>query len=111
MLNSTVLVLITAAAVAVTAHAIGLPWGPAWVLGAAVAPTDATAAGVLARSLPRRNVTLLRAESLINDGTALVIYGLAVGITAGEEHFSVPHVGWLLLPAYSGGALAGIIVA
>jgi CPA1 family monovalent cation:H+ antiporter len=111
VLNSTVLVLATAAAVAVAAHALGLPWGPAWVLGAAVAPTDATAVGVLARSLPRRTVTVLRAESLVNDGTALVLYGLAVGITVGEEHLSVPHVGWLLLLAYGGGALAGMLVA
>lgn len=44
-------------------------WGPAWVLGAALAPTDATAVGVLARNLPRRTVTVLRAESLVNDGT------------------------------------------
>ncbi len=51
--------------------------------------------GVLARATPRRNVTLLRTESLINDGTALVIYGLAVGVTVGEEHFSLPHNSWL----------------
>src|SRR4051794_25849605 len=99
-LNSTVLVLVTAAAVATCAHALGLGWGPAWVLGAAVAPTDATAVGVLARSLPRRTVTVLRAESLVNDGTALVIYGLAVGITVGEEDLGVGHVSWLLLLAY-----------
>ena len=86
VLMSTVLVVGTAGAVAAVAHALGLPWGPAWVLGAALAPTDATAVGVLARALPRRTVTLLRAESLVNDGTALVIYGLAVGITVGEEH-------------------------
>jgi monovalent cation/hydrogen antiporter len=81
------------------------------VLGAAVAPTDATAVGVLARALPHRNVTVLRAESLVNDGTALVIYGLAVGITVGEEHLSVPHVSWLFLLAYGGGALAGALTA
>lgn len=40
-------------------HALGVSWWPAWVLGAAVAPTDATAVGVLARMLPRRNITLL----------------------------------------------------
>ncbi|WUJ82275.1 cation:proton antiporter [Streptomyces sp. NBC_00377] len=71
--------ILTAWAVAAAGHALGLPWGPAWVLGAAVAPTDATAVGALAGSLPRREVTVLRAESLVNDGTALVIYGLAVG--------------------------------
>jgi len=111
VLLSTALVIATAGAVAAAAHALGLPWGPAWVLGAAVAPTDATAVGVLARALPRRTVTVLRAESLINDGTALVIYGLAVGITVGEEHLRPLHVGWLFLLAYGGGALAGAAIA
>ncbi|MFI1034272.1 Na+/H+ antiporter [Streptomyces sp. NPDC020951] len=111
VLMSTALVVLTAWAVAAVAHALGLPWGPAWVLGAAVAPTDATTVGVLARMLPRRAVTLLRAESLINDGTALVVYGLAVGITVGEEHLSGPRVGWLFLLAYIGGAAAGAVTA
>src|SRR5689334_14448974 len=94
VLTSTLLVVATAAAVAATAHSLGLAWGPAWVLGAAVAPTDATAVGVLARALPRRTVTVLRAESLVNDGSALVIYGLAVGVTAGEQHLGTVHVTW-----------------
>src|SRR3954465_2971236 len=64
VLVSTALVVLTAAAVAAVAHQFGLPWGPAWVLGAAVAPTDATAVGALARILPPRNMTILRAESL-----------------------------------------------
>lgn len=111
VLMGTLLVIVTAAAVAVVAHELGLPWGPSWVLGAAVAPTDATAIGVVARLLPRRNVTLLRAESLINDGTALVVFGLAVGITVGDEQFSVPHVTGLFLISYIGGAAAGALVA
>ncbi|MGK5741685.1 Na+/H+ antiporter [Micromonospora sp. URMC 103] len=110
VLLSTLLVVATAAAVAAVAHALGLPWGPAWVLGAAVAPTDATAVGVLARALPRRTVTVLRAESLVNDGTALVIYGLAVGITVGEERLTTPHVSWLVVLAYGGGALVGLAI-
>jgi monovalent cation/hydrogen antiporter len=111
VLLSTGLVIATAAAVAAVAHALGLGWGPAWVLGAAVAPTDATAVGVLARMLPRRTVTVLRAESLVNDGTALVIYALAVGITRGQEHFGVLHVTGLFLLAYAGGAAAGAVTA
>ncbi|MFC3505272.1 Na+/H+ antiporter [Micromonospora krabiensis] len=111
VLLSTLLVIATAAAVAAVAHALGLPWGPAWALGAAVAPTDATAVGVLARALPRRTVTVLRAESLVNDGTALVIYGLAVGITVGEETLSAGHVSWLVVVAYGGGALIGVATA
>lgn len=109
VLLSTALVIVTAWAVAATAHALGLGWGPAWVLGAAVAPTDATAVGAFAAVLPRRTLTVLRAESLVNDGTALVIYSLAVGITAGPEHFSAPYTGWLFLRAYGGGALTGAV--
>ncbi|XVV10169.1 Na+/H+ antiporter [Actinoplanes sp. CA-131856] len=112
VLNSTVLVVATAAAVAAAAHALGLLWGPAWVLGAALAPTDATAAGsLLSRGLSRRRVTVLRAESLVNDGTALVVYGLAVGVTVGEEQLGAAHVTGLFALAYLGGALAGIVTA
>lgn len=111
VLLSTVLVICTAGAVAVAGHALGLAWRPAWVLGAAVAPTDATAVGALARSLPRRQVTVLRAESLVNDGTALVVFGLAVGVTVGEDHLTLPHVGALFLLAYGGGAAVGMLVA
>jgi CPA1 family monovalent cation:H+ antiporter len=105
------LVIATAWAAAAAAHGLGLPWGPAWVLGAAVAPTDATAVGVLARVLPRRTLTVLRAESLVNDGTALVIYAVAVGITVGEDHLSALHISRLFLLAYGGGAAAGAVTA
>lgn len=111
VLMATLLVVLTAGVVAVAAHALGLPWGPAWALGAAIAPTDATAVGILGRALPRRSMIVMRAESLVNDGTALVIYGLAVGLTVGGEHLSVMHVGWLVVLAYGGGMLAGVIVA
>jgi monovalent cation/hydrogen antiporter len=109
LLLSTLLVIATAAAVAWVAHALGLAWGPAWILGAAVAPTDATAVGVLARALPRRSVTVLRAESLVNDGTALVIYGLALGVTIGEEQLSGSTIAWHFLLSYVGGAAAGLL--
>ncbi|MCX5070311.1 Na+/H+ antiporter [Micromonospora lupini] len=110
VLLSTLLVVATAAGVAAAAHALGLAWGPAWVLGAAVAPTDATAVGVLGRMLPRRIATTLRAESLVNDGTALVIYTLAVGITLGEEHLSVGRVAGLFALSYLGGIACGAAV-
>jgi Na+/H+ antiporter len=111
VLLSTLLVLATAGAVASVAHALGLDWGPAWVLGAALAPTDATAVSAIARGMPRRTTTILRAESLINDGTALVIYAIAVAITTGEQQFSTGLVGFRLLLSYVGGALAGLAIA
>src|SRR3954469_23691911 len=100
VLLSTVLVIVTAAAVAATAHALGLAWAAAWVLGAALAPTDATAVGVLARCLPRRSVTILRAESLVNDGTALVLYAVAVDAAVNATHPGLLHISGLFALSY-----------
>src|SRR5829696_184576 len=77
-----VLVLLTTGAVAVVAHAVipGLGWGPAFVLGAIVSATDTVAATAVFRRLgvPERVVALVEGESLVNDGTALVVYRTAV---------------------------------
>ncbi|MGY1583180.1 cation:proton antiporter domain-containing protein [Streptomyces sp. MN13] len=96
---------------AALAEALGMPWGSAWVLGAAVAPTDDTAVGAVSRLHPQHNVTLLRAESFINDGTALVIYSLAVGVTVGSEHLSAAHIRALVALSHGGGIAAGAVVA
>ncbi len=111
VLTSTLLVVATAAAVAVVGHAIGLPWAAAWVLGAAVAPTDATATGALAGGLPRRTLTSLRAESLVNDGTALVILALAIGASAEGVQITPLSVGGSVLLSYGGGVAVGLAVA
>ncbi|ANF32739.1 Na+/H+ antiporter [Leifsonia xyli] len=110
-LMSTLLVVATAGAVAVLAHSMGLGWGPAWVLGAAVAPTDATAMTSFTHALPRRNVTILRAESLVNDGTALVLWSLAVGFTVGDADVSFGAVTVTFLFAYLAAAAIGALVA
>jgi monovalent cation/hydrogen antiporter len=112
LLSSTLLVVVTAAAIALAAHnVLGLPWGAAWVLGGALAPTDATAVSAMSRVLPGRVVTVLRAESLINDGTALVIYGVALGVTMGEETLDPGHIAWLVVLSYVGGIVMGGLVA
>ncbi|MGH2978966.1 MAG: Na+/H+ antiporter [Solirubrobacterales bacterium] len=76
------LVTVTMLGVAVVAHAFidGLSWGAAFVLGAVVSPTDPIAATSIARRLgvPRRVVTIVEGESLVNDATALVLYRFAV---------------------------------
>ncbi|HKC79688.1 MAG TPA: cation:proton antiporter, partial [Gemmatimonadaceae bacterium] len=76
------LVLVTIAAVAVTAHMIAprIPWGAAFVLGAIVAPSDADVTTQIVRrlGLPARLVTILEGETLLNDTTAFVSYRMAV---------------------------------
>jgi CPA1 family monovalent cation:H+ antiporter len=76
------LVLVTMCVVAVVAHELipGMPWAVAFVLGAIVSPTDALAPAEILRRLhvPRRLVSLIEGESLLNDGTALVAYNTAL---------------------------------
>ena len=77
------LVLVTAGVVGVVTHLVlpDLPMAAAFALGAIVAPPDAIAATAVARkmALPRRVLTILEGESLLNDATALVTYRIAVG--------------------------------
>lgn len=77
----------TTAVVAVVAHAGGLPWAAAWVLGAVVSPPDPVAATAVARRLrlPARVVTVLEGEGMFNDATALVLYQLAVAAAVTGE--------------------------
>ncbi|MDB5100296.1 MAG: Na+/H+ antiporter [Cyanobacteria bacterium RYN_339] len=76
------LVIATTLTVAATAHWLlpELPWAACFILGAVVAPTDAVAALAIAHHLPlpRRVVTILVGESLVNDATALVAYRIAI---------------------------------
>lgn len=110
VLTGTVLVVLTAACVAVVAHALGVDWGTAWIIGAAVAPTDATAVAALSGSMGRRPITVLRAESLINDGTALVVYGLAVGTVIGSVELGAGRISLLFLWSYAGGIAVGLVM-
>ncbi len=79
------LVLVTTLAVAAVIHALvpGLGWAPALALGAIVSPPDAVAATAIGRgvNIPRRIVTILEGESLVNDASALILYRSAVAAT------------------------------
>jgi CPA1 family monovalent cation:H+ antiporter len=108
LLTGTLLVVVTAAAIAAVLHALGVPWGQAWIIGAALGPTDATAVAGLGKSLPRRTYVVLQAESLINDGTALVIYALAVGTATGQIEPSLATAGGRLALSLVGGIVAGL---
>ncbi|MEO7060273.1 MAG: Na+/H+ antiporter [Lapillicoccus sp.] len=81
------LTLATAVVVAIVAHALGVPWAAAFVLGAIVSPPDPVAATAVARRLrlPHRLVTILEGEGMFNDATALVAFKvtLAAALTGG----------------------------
>jgi len=83
---STGLVLLTVVAVAAVGRAVaGLPWVSALVLGALAAPTDPVSASSVMRHIgaPERVVSILEGESLVNDGTGLAAFQVAVAAAAG----------------------------
>jgi monovalent cation/hydrogen antiporter len=107
------LVVATAVAVAAVAHAVaGLPWAAAFVLGAVVGPTDPVSATSVIRrvGISGRVVTILEGESLVNDGTALVIYRLAIS-AAGAAAFSAWHALGEFVWVSLGGIAAGVLAA
>ena len=105
------LVVFTALAVGFVVHLI-LPQAPFAIcvaLGAVVAPPDAVSATAIARriGLPRRVVTILEGESLINDATALVLLRVAtVAAVGGAVGFT--EVGEQVLISAGGGIAIGI---
>ncbi|WP_312677790.1 Na+/H+ antiporter [Microbacterium sp.] len=107
---STLLVVASAFAVAGIASTFGMPWQTGLLLGAAVAPPDATAVAALGRLLPQRMFMKLKAESLTNDGTALVVYAIALSVALGDD-ITPWSITATVLVSYLGGAAAGIAVA
>ena len=102
------LVLVTMAAVALVAHeVVGLDWGPAFVLGAIVSPTDAVAPAEIMRRIgaPRRLITIVEGENLTNDWTALVLYRFAItAVVSGS--FSL----WEAFPKFVATGVGGVAI-
>ncbi len=106
------LVIVTTVGVALAAHVLlGLPWAVSFVLGAIVSSTDAVAAGsIMARlGVPGRVVVILEGESLVNDATALVLYGSAVGVVV-HGSFSLAAAVLQFVVSGVGGVVAGLLV-
>jgi Na+/H+ antiporter len=108
------LVLVTAFAVGIVVHLLlpQVPFAACVALGAVVAPPDAVSATAVARriGLPRRVVTILEGESLLNDATALVTVRIAVA-AAGGTAVGFMDISRQVLQAAGGGLLIGIVAA
>lgn len=76
------LVLFTSTVIAVVSHMLipGFSLAQGYLLGAIIAPPDAVAATSVTRGLgvPKRVITVLEGESLVNDATSLIIYRYAL---------------------------------
>lgn len=110
IMSSIGLVIATAFAVSWTARALGMEPHTAAVLGAVLSPTDAAAVAGLAKRLPRRALTVLRGESLINDGTALVLFAVTVAVAEGAREVGPAALVVRFVLSYLGGIVAGLLV-
>ena len=81
------------------------------VLGAIVAPPDAVSALSVGRrlGLPRRTMTILNGESLVNDATALTLFRVFIAVAAGTGATVLEGIGMFLLAAL-GGTAVGLAV-
>jgi Na+/H+ antiporter len=106
-------VVFTTVAVGAVAHAIipGMPWAAAFTLGAIISPPDAVAATAIANRLgiPRRIVTVLEGESLVNDATGLTIFRFAVA-AASTGTFSLAAASGIFFIAAVGGIALGWVI-
>ena len=107
------LVLFTTLVVGVVAGLLveGLRWAPAFALGAIVAPPDAVSATSVLRRLgvPRRVVTILEGESLVDDASALIAYRVAVAAVL-TGSFSALDAGVSFVVVGVGGIAVGVVV-
>jgi CPA1 family monovalent cation:H+ antiporter len=106
------LVLLTTLVVAAVVHfVVGLPWAVSFVLGAILAPTDLVAAEAIFRRLgvPERVGTVVGGESLINDGTGLATFRVALAAVGGTFSFWEAGLEFLLIGG--GGILVGLVLA
>jgi Na+/H+ antiporter len=106
-------VIFTTCAVAWVAHTFipGLGWPEAFVLGAIISPPDAVAAtaSIKGLSVPRRVVTVLEGESLVNDATGLIAYRYAVAAVV-TGTFSLWEAGYKFILVAAGGIALGLLM-
>jgi CPA1 family monovalent cation:H+ antiporter len=106
-------VLFTASAVAAATHwLLHLPWAVGFVLGAVVSPPDAVAPMAIARRLdvPKRILTVLEGEGLVNDATALILFSFAVGAVL-TGNVSIVHAAGTFATVVVGEIAWGLTVA
>jgi CPA1 family monovalent cation:H+ antiporter len=103
----------TTTAVAWVAHSLipGMSWSVSFVLGAVVSPPDAVAATAVTQRLrvPRRILTIVEGESLVNDATGLVAYRFAVASVA-TGSFSLGNASARFALVAVGGVAVGFAV-
>ncbi|MGB0713907.1 MAG: cation:proton antiporter, partial [Gammaproteobacteria bacterium] len=98
-----------------TAWITGLPLGVALLFGALISATDPVAVVALFKELgaPLRLTVLVEGESLFNDATAIVVFGILLGLVqAGTTPDAglLFWAGWEFIRVFLGGVLVGGVI-
>ncbi len=88
------------------------PWPSALIFGVLIAATDPVSVIATFKEAKARGrlLLLIESESLLNDGTAAVGFGVALAL-AGGHTTGAAEIIWLLVKATGGGILCGVVVA
>ncbi|MGB1108922.1 MAG: cation:proton antiporter [Gammaproteobacteria bacterium] len=95
-----------------TAWITGLPIGTALLFGALISATDPVAVVALFKELgaPQRLTVLVEGESLFNDATAIVVFGILLGLVSADQAVDgnlLLWSGWEFIRVFLGGVLVG----
>ncbi len=95
----------------ITALGIGLPLGVAMVFGALLSATDPVSVVAFFRQLgaPRQLANIIEGESLFNDGTAAVVFRIALAIAVSGQFSLVSSLSNFLWLAFGGLAVGGLM--
>ena len=91
---------------------IDLPFIYCLLFGALISPTDPIAVlGILkTANAPKTLETKIAGESLFNDGMAVVVFIVLLGIASGGEHVTAGHIAMLFLEEAVGGVVFGLLI-
>lgn len=114
----TVGVLLSALIVAFAAHLVcsliglDIPWPWLLVFGAIISPTDPVAVLALLKQLnaPKDLNAKIASESLLNDGTALVLFSVFLAAAVSPESLSLASAGLMFVEHVIGGLLLGAVL-
>lgn len=108
--TAVLLVVISLVVAGFSVYLCGIPLALSFVMAAISTPTDATATETVSegRIMPDRQGKLLRAESLFNDATGIVLVeAMALWVRAGHFEYQQAFLNFLL--SAGGGILVGIV--
>jgi monovalent cation/hydrogen antiporter len=107
------LVIFTSAAVALVSHAIipDFPLAYGFLLGGIISPPDAVAATSVLQGMkiPKRVITILEGESLVNDASSLIVFRFALmAILTGQFHMWTASKTFVMVAGF--GILIGLAI-